>query len=156
MRIFRSCVVGHECFFKCWAIELVSRLMKFAYIYILYIYIYIWMNMLWVSPCLRTWATKEGILSPASLKRHRGVQKTFLCLYLCEDHTKSYALENLRDQKRRTKDVSLSKVRLRNGQLGVRLQSGGSDIQSSGRGAGQSRTKTQSNGDDGQISQHFK
>ena len=30
VRIFRNCVVGHECFFKCWAIEL--------YIYI-YIYI---------------------------------------------------------------------------------------------------------------------
>ena len=25
VRIFRSCVVGHECFFKCWAIELVSE-----------------------------------------------------------------------------------------------------------------------------------
>ena len=25
MRIFRSCAVGHECFFKCWAIELVSE-----------------------------------------------------------------------------------------------------------------------------------
>ena len=25
MRIFRSCVVGHECFFKCLAIELVSE-----------------------------------------------------------------------------------------------------------------------------------
>ena len=24
VRIFCSCVVGHECFFKCWAIELVS------------------------------------------------------------------------------------------------------------------------------------
>ena len=26
VRIFRSCVVGHECFFKCWAIELVSEM----------------------------------------------------------------------------------------------------------------------------------
>ena len=25
VRIFRCCVVGHECFFKCWAIELVSE-----------------------------------------------------------------------------------------------------------------------------------
>ena len=25
VRIFRRCVVGHECFFKCWAIELVSE-----------------------------------------------------------------------------------------------------------------------------------
>ena len=25
VRIFRSCAVGHECFFKCWAIELVSE-----------------------------------------------------------------------------------------------------------------------------------
>ena len=26
VRIFRNCVVGHECFFKCWAIELGSEM----------------------------------------------------------------------------------------------------------------------------------
>ena len=30
VRIFSSCVVGHECFFKCWAIELVSELCRFS------------------------------------------------------------------------------------------------------------------------------
>ena len=35
----------------------------------------------WISVCVRAWSAKEEILSPASLKRHRSVQKAFLCLY---------------------------------------------------------------------------
>ena len=31
VRIFRSCVVEHECFFKCWAIELVSESTRDTY-----------------------------------------------------------------------------------------------------------------------------
>ena len=46
----------------------------------------------WVSLCVREWVAKEGILSPASLKQCRSVQKIFLCLYWREDHTKSYAV----------------------------------------------------------------
>ena len=48
---------------------------------------------MWVSLCVRRWVAKEGILSPASLKRRRRVQKTFLCLFWL-------------DKNRRTKDVS--------------------------------------------------
>ena len=115
-----------------------------------YIYIYIW-----VSVCVRGWVAKEGILSPASLKRHWSVQKIFPCLYCREDYVKSCTCENLRDRKRRTKEVSQLGVRLRSSQLGVRLRSGGSDIQSSKRGAGQSRTKTWSSEGDNKMIRHF-
>ena len=121
-----------------------------------YIYIYIYMDeYAWVSLCVRGWVAKEEILSPASLKRHRSVRKGFLCLYWREDHTKSCARETLQDRKRRMKDVGQLGVRLWSDQLEVRLRRGGSDIQSSGRVPGQSRTKTRSNEDDGRMSQHF-
>ena len=60
-----------------------------------------------VSLCVYGWVAKEGIFSPAYLKQHRGVQKTFLCLYWCEALTKNCACE---DQKRRMNDVSQSRA----------------------------------------------
>ena len=69
---------------------------------------YIWMYMCGVCVCVRGWVTKEEISYPASLKRHRSFQKTFLCLYWREDHSKNCARENLQDRKRRTKDVCQS------------------------------------------------
>ena len=75
------------------------------------------------SLCVREWVANEGILSLAYLKWHWSVQKTFICLYWRKNHTKSPARENMRDWKRRTKDVSQSRVRLRGTQLGVRLRS---------------------------------
>ena len=54
------------------------------------------------SLCVHEWVAKKGILSPASLKGHRSVQKTFLSLYWREDYIKSCAHKKLRDRKRRT------------------------------------------------------
>ena len=74
------------------------------YIYI-YIYIYVCVDVyVYVSLCVHGWVGKERILSPASLKRRRSIQKTFLYLYWREDHTKSCACKNMRVWKRRTKD----------------------------------------------------
>ena len=65
------------------------------------VYICIYMDVyVWVSLCVRGWATKERILSPASLKQGQSVQKTFLSLFWSKDHTKSCARENLQDRKR--------------------------------------------------------
>ena len=59
----------------------------------------------WVCLCVRGCMAKEGILSPASLKRRQSIQKSFFCLLWREDHTKSCVRENLRDGKRRMKRV---------------------------------------------------
>ena len=66
---------------------------------------------------------KEVILSPASLKRHRSIQKTFLCPLWGENCTNSCARENLRDPTRRMKRVSQSGVRSRCDQSGAEKQS---------------------------------
>ena len=66
VRIFRSSVVGHECFFKCWAIELVSEnLYIYIYIYIyIYLYIYIVYIYIYIYICLeeRVFASGPGDL----------------------------------------------------------------------------------------------
>ena len=83
--------------------------------------------------------------------------ETFLCLFWPKDHTKSCACKNLRDRKKDEEHQSIGSEipEQRVSQLGMRLWSGGSDIQSSERGAGQSRTKTQSSESDDQMIQHF-
>ena len=78
---------------------------------------------MWVSVCVRGWVAKEGILSPASLKRCQSVQKTFFRLLWREDHTKSCARENLRDWNRRIKRASQLGVRLRSEQCGAEKES---------------------------------
>ena len=83
------------------------------------------------SLCVRGLIAREGILSLASLKRRQSVQKTFLCLYWSEDHTKSSVCENQRGRKRRMNRVSQLGVRPRRGQSGAEKQavrSGVSDI----------------------------
>ena len=45
----------------------------------------------WVCVCVCGCVAQEGILSPASLKRCWSFQKTFLCLFWHEDHTKGCA-----------------------------------------------------------------
>ena len=72
----------------------------------------------WVSVCVRGWVAKEGILSLASLKRRRSVQKAFLCLFWREEHTKSCTCENLRDRKRRRRKLISPEQRV--SQLGGR------------------------------------
>ena len=73
--------------------------------------------------CSYRWMAKEVILSPASLKRHRSIQKTFLCPLWGENCTNSCARENLRDPTRRMKRVSQSGVRSRCDQSGAEKQS---------------------------------
>ena len=102
----------------------------------------------WVFVCVCGWVAKERILSPTFLKLRRNVQKTFLCLLWREGHTKSSAREKLRDRKRRMKRVSQLGVRPRSGQSGAEGQSVESETPEHG-------VKTQSNEDDGQMSQHF-
>ena len=75
-----------------------------------------------VFVCVHGWMAKEGIISPVSLKRRKSVQKTFLCLLWCEDHTKSCARENLQDRKRRRRTLISPGQRV--SQLGVRPRSG--------------------------------
>ena len=88
----------------------------------------------WVSVSVRGWVAKEGILYPASLKRHRSVQETFLCLLWHKDHTelcpqKCARLEEKDEESQlevrpRSNQSGVEKQLVLSGESGLRLQSG--------------------------------
>ena len=104
----------------------------------MYIYIYIDMYV-----CVRGWVAKEGILFLASLKRRRGVQKTFSLSTLTRGPLKEPCPRKPARPEEKDEESQSVRVRLRSSQPGAKKQSA------------RSMESRQSNEDDGQTSQHF-
>ena len=99
---------------------------------------YLYMDVyLWISVCVPGWVAKEGILSSVSLTGIRVSRETPLSTLVWRTH-EELCLQKPARPKERTKGQS---VRSETPKQSVRSR--GSDIQSSGYEAGQSRMKTQ-------------